>query len=534
MATGRQQQELSFSLEDLRAIARRRRWWFVAPVVGGLLIGLAAALLLPAEYEAAAIVVVEPQGVPELLVQSTVSSDTESRFGQIKLQILSRDNLVGIIDEFGLYEDQVGSTPVEELVLTMREKIEIEPLPPAIVDPRKPIEIQSFRIAFRAPAAQMAADVANRLTRDFLNANLRDRTAIAEGTSEFIAGELVKTEEERARLLSELMTYREEHQGELPGDLATNQMRLERLEQTQRDTRAQLHMAEQQTRQIRRQIHGVRESGSDETSDPVSRKRQLELMINQHLAQGKTEKHPDVVIARAELAQLTEMLHAQLELDVPLSPAEAVLHTELRNFEVRTDVLQRQLQILDGQVTEIEERVGATPKRMAYVSQIEANITGLTEQIRDLHGKKIAADLGQSVELVQKGEKFRVVESAVPPTSPVFPNRPLVIMVGTVLGLGLGVFLLAVREMTDQSFHAREDLQQALQLPVLGTIPVIQLPAELARARLRLRRLALTGVALVALVAGGTLLVYLINNASSSDVSAWFDSTPKKETRADV
>ena len=66
----------------------------------------------------------------------------------------------------------------------------IEPLPPAIIDPRKPIEIESFRIAFQGRNPKVVADVTNQLTREFLSANLRSRTRLAEGTREFIEGEL--------------------------------------------------------------------------------------------------------------------------------------------------------------------------------------------------------------------------------------------------------------------------------------------------------------------------------------------------------
>ena len=105
------------------------------------------------------------------------------------------------------------------------------------------------------------------------------------------------------------------------------------------------------------------------------------------------------------------------------------------------------------------------------------------------------------------------------------------LVVGVVLGFGLGVFLLGAREMTDQSFHSIHDLQGALDLPVLGAIPVITLPSELAKARARLRRFAITGVTVLALAAGGSLLVYVFNNVAE-DASAWFKREPAPESPA--
>ncbi len=514
MAANEPQAEFSVSLGDLIEIARRRFWWFCVPAGLGAGMALVVALVWPAEYEAAALVVVEAQAVPEVLVQSTVVADTESRFGHIKLMLLARDNLSQIIHEFELYDDETRA--MEERVELMREKITIEPLPPVIVDPRKPVTIESFRIAFRGPNPATVAEVANRLTRDFLSANLRERASQAESTSEFIQAELAKTEEERARIAQELMEYREQHQGELPEDLAMNNQRLDRLKLAQQAASSQLETARTQVAEIRAQTNELRLVGTDDTSDPVSRKKTLELGINRFKAEGKTERHPDVRIARAELAQLEQLLSKAYESDAPLSPVERALSNEVRGHEVRMSVLRREIAQIEEDMADIEARLVATPQRTAQITQLSAAFNGLSEAIRVLSAKKMAADMGRSVELVQKGEKFRVIESAVPPTSPVFPNRPLFFVVGAVLGIGFGLLLLVVREITDQSFHSLGDLQRSLALPVLGAIPVIELPTDLARTRSRLRRLVITGGVLLGLLAGGGFVYYLISSTPSS------------------
>ncbi len=509
--------EFSSSLGDIYDIARRRFWWFAVPSVLVAIVALAVALVWPAEYEAASIVVVESQAVPEELVQTTVVADTEARYGHIKLMLLSRDNLSAIIDEFDLLADE--SRTMEERVEMVRENISIEPLPPAIVDPRKLVQIESLRIAFRGSLPQTVADVANRLTRDFLATNLRERANQAESTSEFIKAELGKTEEERARVAQELMEYREQNQGELPEDLSLNNQRLDRLQHTQKQALSQMETARTQVAEIKRQIHELRTLGSDESANPVARKKALELGLNRLRSEGKTEKHPDVVIARTELKNLEALLAEAYESDAPLSPVEGLLRNEMRGHEVGITVLKRELTRIEDEIVEIEARIAVTPQRAAQVSQLQATFVGLTDAIKVLSAKKMAADMGRSVELVQKGERFRVIESAVPPTSPVFPNRPLFFVVGAVLGVGLGLFLVVVREVVDQSFHTPLDLQRTLKLPVLGSIPVIRLPAELAQARARLRRFAIAGV-LIALIAGGGLVVYLLRSAPAPEASA--------------
>ena len=500
------QAEQGFSPAEALAVLRRRIWWFAIPATLGVVIGGLVAFLWPAEYEAGSIVLIEPQGVPQELVATTVTADTEARFGQIRLQLLTRDSLSPIITEFKLYE---GEPFMEQRVEAMRDHLNIAPLPPAIVDPRRPVTIESFRIAYRHSSPETAAAVANQLTNKFVNANLRERARAAEGTREFIDSELNKADAERARLSQELMQYRDEHQGQLPSDLQFNQMRLDRLAQNERELRAALELAKRQSAEIRREIREVRIAGSDKTADPASRHRGLELQLNRFRSEGKTDKHPDVVIVKTELEQLERLMGDQINSDAPLSPAESSLRGELRNHEVRMKVISGQLDRVLERIAETEEAIAATPLRTAALSQLEQQLTGLNERITTLQNKKIAADLGQSVELGQKGERFRIAESAEAPTSPISPNRPLVLLVFVALGLAAGTALFATRELMDQSFHSTQDVSSALDLPVLGSISNIRLASEVARARRWLRRGIVTGIAVIAVLAGGGLAFYV-------------------------
>lgn len=499
--------EQGFALGDLRGIIARRLWWFLIPSGIGLVAAAVLALSWPAEYESAAIVGVEPQDLPEALVNSTVVGSAESRYGQIRLRTLARDNLSEIIDQFELFAGE--KVPREELVERLRAKISIEPLPPAIVDPRKPIEIQSFRIAFRGAEPKVIAEVAQELTRDFLAANLEVRAAQAEGASQFIDRELARTELERAQVGAQIAQYKRENVGMLPENLQNNTNAFQRLNAERRRLVASRDLAQTHIGKIQKRIEEVRASGTSNADDPVRRKKQIELLLNRLKAEGLTAKHPDVVVNRTELAELEALIAESNEEDRPLSGIEAQLRRELRNHEVTVAVVGSQLELLDEKIEGIKELIEGSPERADILARLETAFDNLSKLIAGLRAKKAAADIGLAAELGLKGEKFRVYESAVAPSKPISPNRPLFFVVGTVLGLMLGLFLLIVREMTDGAIYSVTDLQDMLNLPVLGTIPLIRLPAELARARARIRRLAVAGGVVLALAAGGTVAFYL-------------------------
>jgi succinoglycan biosynthesis transport protein ExoP len=507
MAASPQRQEATFSLGDLVRILRRRIWWFALPSGVGMAIALGVALGLPPVYEAATTILIEPATIREDIVQSTVVTDKESRFQQTRLRLFARDSLAAVIDEFELYADD--SAPMEKLIARMRGDITIEPILPQVVDPRAAIEINSVRVAFRSAKPKLSAEVANRLARDYIRVNLEARAADAQGTSDFLESELVREEVELGRILQQVSDFKEQHVGELPEQLTQNRVRLERLLRDQTYKRGDLEGARNQIALIQRQFQEIR-GGADNPSDPLRRKVALEQELVQLRDAGYTEKHPDVRMIQAQLAGVAATLEeapAQEEQRPPMSHAETKLMDELRNNEVKVNVLSLEVERLAEEIATVESRLENTPKRAAELAQLEARARSHEDAITHFRAKKAMADIARSLESKQKGEKFRVIESAEPPREPVSPNRPLVFVVGAALGLLTGIALLVVREVSDSRVHTIDELHQALPLPVLAAVPVIRLPSEIAEMRARVRRWGLSGAAAVvlALLIGGAV-----------------------------
>src|SRR5512139_137723 len=114
--------EAGLSLGDLYGVVRRRKWWFVLPTGIGVLLALALALGMPAIYEAVSTVTVEPQVIPPDLAPTTIAADTETRYANLKLQLLARDSLSSVIGDFKLFEGD--DTSREDQVEELRERIE--------------------------------------------------------------------------------------------------------------------------------------------------------------------------------------------------------------------------------------------------------------------------------------------------------------------------------------------------------------------------------------------------------------------------
>ncbi len=78
------------------------------------------------------------------------------------------------------------------------------------------------------------------------------------------------------------------------------------------------------------------------------------------------------------------------------------------------------------------------------------------------------------VEAAQKGEAWNLLSSPYRPREPVSPNTPQNLTLGLLGSLFLAAAAAMIAEKLDDVFHSPSDLQQALRVPILGTIPFRQ------------------------------------------------------------
>ncbi|HAT4092988.1 TPA: capsular biosynthesis protein [Clostridium perfringens] len=78
--------------------------------------------------------------------------------------------------------------------------------------------------------------------------------------------------------------------------------------------------------------------------------------------------------------------------------------------------------------------------------------------------------ISESKELIPNGN-VQVIQKPQLPEKPVSPNKKLNILIAFVLGLMVGVGVVLLLEYLDNTFKSREDLENTLDLPIVGTIP---------------------------------------------------------------
>ena len=89
-------------------VVRRRHLYFLIPLFIGWAAVWAASWVLPPKYQSSTLILVEQPTMPKDYVTPNVNDDLQERMQSITQQILSRTNLLHIIDQFHLYSREHG------------------------------------------------------------------------------------------------------------------------------------------------------------------------------------------------------------------------------------------------------------------------------------------------------------------------------------------------------------------------------------------------------------------------------------------
>ncbi|MHB8926878.1 MAG: YveK family protein [Bacillota bacterium] len=136
---------------------------------------------------------------------------------------------------------------------------------------------------------------------------------------------------------------------------------------------------------------------------------------------------------------------------------------------------------LDMTTAELQGAIHVNTVRDTELIQIRAESTIPAQA--ELIANAVAKDFIRQVVQIMKVENVQVVDPAIEPTAPVKPRPKLNMAVAGVLGIMVGVGLAFVLEYLDNTVKSPEDVRRYLDLPVLGTIPVIDLRQEAKMAR---------------------------------------------------
>jgi succinoglycan biosynthesis transport protein ExoP len=160
--------------------------------------------------------------------------------------------------------------------------------------------------------------------------------------------------------------------------------------------------------------------------------------------------------------------------DLPQSVRETVINYLTGNIIL--DFNRAKRASLDSYIGKTKSRLGQDPATEITIQRLQSEIDSY-KRFYDLfvsHSQNAA--ISQSAKKVEAEAKFTIIRPASLPLSPDSPNRIKILGMGLILGMALGFGAIIIVELLDDSFKKVEDVTEYLKLPVVGTIPRMDLP----------------------------------------------------------
>lgn len=478
-------------------LIRRRHMQFLIPAFLGWLVVWGASWVLPARYKSGTLILVDQSTMPKSYVEPNVNDDLQSRLQSIKQQVLSRTRLLLIIDKFHLYAGGRRRLTPDEMVGLMSKDIDID-----LVQDQNSGLINGFKISYSAADPHVAQKVASELTGLFINENGKVRLHESEDTTNFLASQLESARTRLAEQEAKVREFEAAHEGELPTQEASNLQILSGLQSQLENDQHALDAAKQQRIYLQtliQQSSPVRGPARTVDGTPTGLDaidRQLDTMNAKlvDLRSRYTEQYPDVKsledqIARMEkirdsvaaniksqkskTEQLDDAAASRDSEEVTTNPALLQLQGQLHANQLEIGNREKAISDLKEKINEYQARLNAEP---AVEQQLTDLNRGYDQSKADYDGlvkKRNDSEMATSMEQMQQGERFTILDPATVPAKPDFPNRLKFCGIGLGAGVGLGLAVMLAFEFFDDRLHSDKEIKTLLTTVVLSEIPEV-------------------------------------------------------------
>jgi uncharacterized protein involved in exopolysaccharide biosynthesis len=217
--------EEGVGLADLLAALNRYKGTATLIALGILSVGAVVTFAWPPAYTSTATILLEEPEVPEMLVQTTVTTFAAEQIQYINQRVMTRTNLAQIIEKFDLYKDKRRYMPTLLLTNEVQQNMTLDLINVELTDPkagRPMMKAIAFTVGFEDEKPDIAQQVANELVSLYMEENVRSRTVQTVETSAFLAGEVERLDEYVIEIEEKVASFKEENEASLPTMIGIN------------------------------------------------------------------------------------------------------------------------------------------------------------------------------------------------------------------------------------------------------------------------------------------------------------------------
>ena len=455
----------TWMVNHLPVILWQRRYYVLACILILLLAGTIAAFALPRTYRSTATLLVQSQDLPTSLVDSPTTGAVEQRIARIRERVLSRGDLIQLIEQNDLYTDERRSKPLSKVIEKMRHATTVAALS-SDIGQQSGTQNSTIAISmsYDYPDPVKAQAVLQSFVSKFLSMDSQDVEDQASLTERFLQDQANKLQSQISDIEGQLTALKARNGAALassgvPPLIDTGSFS------------AQITSLQNENRQLIAQSRRPSQGNSALTTAEA----QLAAAQAQY-----SDTHPDVIAAKERVAQLRRMQGSDDSntIQEQIAANNSAIH---QLMDQRDATLARANASMAGQAR--------APAIMEQAMQLENRATTLRNQYQQVSENLLKAQNSSRMASEQRAERLSLVEPANLPDHPYSPNRLLLIAGGGAIGLLVGLLVALGLELAMKPVRSPKQVER-LGLPMIGVVPLlktktksrgVRLPAFLSR-----------------------------------------------------
>ena len=508
------QEQLQQLLDHGRGMWRFRRLALIVAWVV-CMVGWLVVLALPPVYEAKSRVYVDATAVLRPLLQGiAVDQDVGAQLNFVRQAMLSRPQLERVAQDNDLFLKARTPEAREAVLAELSRKITIESVAQGGASNAQQGGSTMFSINYQGPSRDTSLNVVRSLVNSFLENTIGGKRTGSESAQQFLQKQIKDYDQRLADAEARLAEFKKKYVGLAPGGQGDFFTRLQTEQDAIQRTQASLTNALNRRGVIARQLQGEQAvmtapsvPGQPSLATSTSVKIQETEARLQELLLRYTEKHPDVIATEETLRELKSRQQQEIEAmrrsaaagqsvaGMVANPVYQAAQAQLNQVDVEIASLRSELAVHQQNAKQLRNLMDTAPEAEAEYARLTRDYDVVKAQYNELVSRLDRARISEQAE--ETGViRFEVIDPPSVSLTPVAPNRPVLIAMVLLLGLGAGGVLAFLLNQTRPVFDNVRSLAELTALPVLGAVSRIWRERHRQQRRREVLQVATAGAAL--------------------------------------
>lgn len=447
---------LGVLFRQMPSILWQRRWIILGVWLVGLVLAAVALVVIPTEYRSRAIMVVQPPQVPEEMIGNAIGDNVERRLETIRQQIISRPDLIALINRNGLYSRDRALHPLSEVIDKMRKNILLAPIDNPNGDQSNNPQEVAFELSFDYPDPDAARAVAQQLMERIVSFYSARNAAQASNAVDYLGSQQATLQRQISEVEQQINTVTAQNGRALAGISSPV------INAGSGGTEAMiLELQRENSELVQRKSAG---GGDPRAAIVTAAESQLAAARAMY-----SDNHPDVVQARQRLAEAKRLAREGGPTTAGASIDQQIAFNNSQIASLRAQNAQDR-----AQAAMAMSASARGPAAQQQISALQQRLSGLNQQYQAISSKYLAAQANARANDEQLGRQLSIIEPPTIPDKPHSPNRLLIIAAGLIGGLGLGLLAALAVELLTHPIRHPDTIARLTGHQPLGVVPDVR------------------------------------------------------------